>query len=52
MQLTRRAIRERNPTATTDELSVQFVAICYGSALARGLRRHLEACRGPGDSCT
>lgn len=46
LQLTRRAIQETNPMASADELAVRFVAVCYGPALADGLRRHLEARQG------
>ena len=45
LQLTRRAIREINPAADADGLAVEFVRICYGRALADGLRRDLEAGR-------
>lgn len=46
LQLTKRAIQESNPTASANELAVRFVAICYGPALADGLRHHLEARQG------
>lgn len=45
MQLTRRALEERYPDATADEISVRFVEVCYGRKLAEGLRRDLEARR-------
>lgn len=41
--LSRSGIKERNQTADADELALQFVAICYGPALADGLRRLLKA---------
>ena len=43
IELSRRAVREANPTETSDELSVRWVALCYGKALADGLRRFLSA---------
>ena len=46
LQLTRRAVEERYPTASPDEQSVRLVEICYGKELAEGLRRDLEARRG------
>ena len=42
LQLTRRAVQLRNPTASAEELDVAFVEVCYGSALARKLKRDLE----------
>ena len=42
MELTRRGIRQRNPNADADELAVEFVAICYGPALAARLRLYLQ----------
>lgn len=42
IQLSRRAIQEANPGASADELAVRWVTICYGPALADGLRRYLQ----------
>ena len=42
LQLTRRAVQLRNPTVSAEELDVAFVEVCYGSALARKLKRDLE----------
>lgn len=45
MQLTRDGIRERDPTASDEEIGLQFVKACYGSELAEGLRKHLNGRR-------
>jgi hypothetical protein len=42
LQLTRGALRLRNPSASAEELGVAFVDVCYGSALAQKLKRDLE----------
>lgn len=39
--LARRAIRERMPDASDDELGVRFVELHYGKALADGVREAL-----------
>jgi len=36
------ALREANPDASEDELSVKFVAVHYGEELAAGFREHLR----------
>ena len=43
IQLSRRAIRDANPSASADELAVRFADVCYGPALADRLRRYLHA---------
>jgi hypothetical protein len=45
LQLTRRAIQERNPSASAEEIGVRFVEACYGPELAQALQRDLEARR-------
>jgi hypothetical protein len=45
MGLVRQGIADRNPTASQDELSVEFIRVCYGPELAREVRQDLEARR-------
>ena len=45
IELSRRELRERNPTASETELAVEWVERNYGSDLADRLRRYL-AVRG------
>jgi hypothetical protein len=45
LRLVRQGIEERNPRASHDEISIEFVAICYGWELAEALKRDLDARR-------
>jgi hypothetical protein len=41
LQLTRRNIRRRHPTASDEEINVRFVALTYGQELAERLQAYL-----------
>jgi len=45
IDLAKRAIKDAHPTDEPDELSVRFVGVVYGSALAERIRHALEARR-------
>ncbi|MBN1130008.1 MAG: hypothetical protein JXA71_13535 [Chitinispirillaceae bacterium] len=42
MELSRRAIKRANTTASDDELSVLFIHHFYGESLARNFRRFID----------
>jgi hypothetical protein len=41
IELSRRALRRRNPGASDDELDLLFVELHYGADLARRMREHV-----------
>ena len=43
LQLSRRAVERARPDASANELAVEWVRLCYGPALADGLRQRLQS---------
>ncbi len=48
--LSREAIRKRRPDLSEQDLRLEFVALCYGEALARRVAARLERQRNQGAS--